>query len=485
MMSTGRSSVKRCALLVAVLVLVGCTPQAGRSPVPASDRPAPTVASPVSQETPPVSATPKPPQAPLPTPSAELGARFAGEDLELTGLGDVRSITWSPSGRTAVVAAHAGWYLLDTEEPSLKPLPAFKPMETPAFWSESDLLWLNEGRLQLRNLTTGEDRLLHDFGAPVIHFVRPDDTRYIANREQGRVQQGYRFGTIVAGALGGQDETVLLETGHLIGRMAGGQVLAVEGPRAGPVWALTPTGEKRLLSEATAYFVQVSPDGSQALWLTGSPEKSTWLDLFRPATAYADPPYDPPLADLWTWNGNGDPVRVPLGGVFSARAQFSPDGSYIALALNEDVMTEVPPDPAAAAKPGNLAVVIGNEIRPLATFEGRVGLGMWLGSDGFQFAPPAEKTGGQAPIFRIDLTGVQAQFSGGIWYQAGNPDERSLIVNWKGDVTTVHWSDSAREARVDFDPNQHLGHPVYVPPSAPYLPFVSGERVVLRPVVSR
>jgi hypothetical protein len=51
MMSTGRSSVKRCALLVAVLVLVGCTPPAGRSPVPASDRPAPTVAPPVSPMT--------------------------------------------------------------------------------------------------------------------------------------------------------------------------------------------------------------------------------------------------------------------------------------------------------------------------------------------------------------------------------------------------------------------------------------------------
>lgn len=475
---------RRSALaLTMIMALAGCT----SSPAGPTDNgtnmpsPPPTHSTPSSPE-PPLREPSSPPTVAdsADAPSAEVGVHAVEDGLKLTGLENAGSFVWSPSGRTAVVKAKSGWYLLNTEGPSLERLPAFDPLGAPVFWSESDLLWMEGGRLlRLRNLATGDDRLLHDFGTQVVHFLRPEETRYVVNRARGLVQQGYRFGTIVTGELGGQDETVLLKTGHLIGRMASGPVLAVEGYRGGPLWALASTGEKRLLSEEDAYFVQVSPDGRRALWLTGSPRESSWWDLFKPAVAYADPPYDPPLTDLWTWNGVDDPVRIALGGTFSARAAFSPDGTYIALALNENLMTDSF-NPPTDDKPGHLAVVEGREIRRLVTFAGRVSLGIWLGSDGFQFSPPAGKTGAQAPIFRIDLTGEQTIFSGGIWYWAGNREGRALIVNWQGDVTTVHWSDSTREARIEFDPNEHLGDPWYVPSSSPYLPFVRGERVALR-----
>lgn len=448
---------RRTALLLAVIlaVLTGC---AGQPPAPAPP-PAPPVPPP-SQPPP-----PRTQQGPAPV---QPEVRTVEEDLELTGLEETRSVTWSPSGRRAVVLAKSGAYLLDTEGPSLEPLAGFAPLHRPIFWAETDLLWMKEGRLLLRDLGTGEDRLLHDFRGLVIHFLRPSDTHYVVNREQGVVQQGYRFGTIVAGELGKEGERVLIETGHLIGRMKNGLVLAVEGYRQGPLWAISPTGEKRLLSEAPAYFVQLSPDGERALWLTGSPPRASWLDLFGPAVAHADGPYDPPLTDLWTWDGAGDPVRIPLGGTFSARAAFSPDGKRIALALNEPFREFIGPE--MPKRPGRLAVVEAGAIRPLATFEDWVGLGMWLGNDGFRFMPPMEKTGAQAPIMRIDLKGEQTTFSS-FWLQAGIPEGENLILDWKGDLSTVYWKGAAAPARVRYSPNDHLGHPIYVGPSAPYLPF--------------
>lgn len=138
-------------------------------------------------------------------------------------------------------------------------------------------------------------------------------------------------------------------------------------------------------------------------------------------------------------------------------------------------------------KPGRLTVVEGGELRSIGTFDGWVGLGMWLGSDGFQFMPPAmEKTGAQAPIMRIDLDGKQEQFSGGLWYRAGMWDQagtlgfKYLVLNWKGDVTTAHWHDSAQVAWVNFNPNHHLGNLLYMPPSAPYLPFSGSDRLWLK-----
>lgn len=375
----------------------------------------------------------------------------------------------------AVVLAKSGAYLLDKAEPSIVRLD-LAPWGTPVFWTESELFWEKKGCLQVRDLTNGTDRLLHDFGAPGAHFLRLGDTRYVFNREKGVVTQGYHFGTIVAGQLGSPQETALIDTGHLIGRMTNGQVLAVEGYRGGPLWVVTDTGQKRLLSKEDAYFVQLSPDGNRALWLTRGPQKSAWLDLFKPAAAHADPPYDPPLADLWTWNGSDDPVRIPLGGTFSARAKFSPDGRYIALALN-GAFSET----ETADQPGRLAVVVGNEMRPLATFDGRVGLGIWLGGDGFSYSPPSrDRAGGQAPIMRIDLTGKQTQFSGGVWYETVTHDGKRLIIDWKGDFASVHWSDSAHEARINVNPNEQPGSVLYVPSSAPYLPFVMGEKVLLK-----
>jgi hypothetical protein len=471
---------RRTALLLAVIlaVLAGC---AGQPPAPAPQPPAAEPSPPPAPQ--PRAAEPSPsspPAPPVPPPSQPLHPRTQQgpapvqpevrtvlDDLEVTGLEETRSVTWSPSGRRAIVLAKSGAYLLDTEGPSLEPLTGFAPLERPAFWAETELLWMKEGKLLLRDLTTGEDRPLHDFGAHVIHFLRPSDTHYVVNRDQGIVQQGYRFGTIVAGELGKEGERVLIETGHLIGRMKNGLVLAVEGYRQGPLWAILPTGEKRLLSEAPAYFVQLSPGGERALWLTGSPPKASWLDLFGPAVAHADGPYDPPLTDLWTWDGAGDPVRIPLGGTFSARAEFSPDGKRIALALNESFI-----GPEMWTGPGRLAVVEAGTIRPLATFEGWVGLGMWLGSDGFQFSPPArEKTGAQAPIMRIDLKGEQTTFSTW-WDQANTPEGERLIVDLHGNPSTVYWRGAAAPARVRYSPS--LGYLVYVGPSAPYLP-ISGE----------
>lgn len=463
---------RRIAVLLTIMILVaGCTGSAP-APEPAPAPPPAPAPAPEPEPAPAPKPTPGKPNKPKPqqpAPAAEPGVRSEGEDLVLTGMEGTRAITWSPSGRRAVVQAKAGAYLLDTAGPTLTPLAGFNPQDPPAWWSETELLWQREGRLQVRDLTSGEDRLLHDFGAHVIHFIRPDDDHYVANRNQGRVMPGYRFGAIVAGTLGGQDEQVLIETGHLIGRLATGQVLAVEGLRGGPLWAITPTGEKRLLSESPAFFAQLSPDRQRALWLTGSPPASSWLDLFRPAVAHADGPYDPPLTDLWTWSGTGDPVRISLGGTFSARAEFSPDGSRIALALNEGFI-----GPDMERKPGRLAVVEQGALHPITTFDDRVGLGIWLGSDGFQFMPPnREKTGAQAPIMRIDLAGQQSKVSGGLWKMAITPEGDLFLLNWMGDLTTIHWRSAAEVARVDYNPNDRLGYPLYAPPSAPYLPFVS------------
>ncbi|HEY8347388.1 MAG TPA: hypothetical protein VIL07_08990 [Symbiobacteriaceae bacterium] len=449
-------------VLIAVMVLPGCNSAA---PIPSPSQ----------------SGTDLPTQSEVPEVPPWLGVKQVGDDLELTGLTAVWSIIWSPSGKTALIESKSGWFVLNTEEPSLKPIESLDAYEPPVFWSETEVLWMQGGNLKLRNLTTGEDRLLHWFGLdyPVIHYLRPEDTYYVINRWQSTTTQGHRVGTIVSGKLGGSDEAVLIDRGYLVGRMATGQVLAVEGLQGGPLWALSPQGEKRLLSKEDAHFVTLSPDGKRALWFTGSPRQSSWLDLFKPAIAYADAPYDPPLTDLWIWDGRDDPVRIPLGGTFSVQAKFSPDGTYIALALNEEIWSETP-DPQAPPKPGQLAVVADGEIRPLATFQGRVHLGQWLGNDRFQFMPPADKTGAQPPIFSIDLSGEQTQLPGP-WYQAQSRDGRELLVIWNGgNEAAVFWSDASRPARVRFHLNERLGDVLYAPPHAPYLPFVSAERVVLR-----
>ncbi len=149
----------------------------------------------------------------------------------MTGLDQPWAGAWSPSGRRVLLRSGRLIYLLDLAEPSLERIPGVGPWE-PVLWSEMELLWMDEdGRVLLRNLETGEDWPIHDFGGPVSHYIRPGDTHYVVNRERGAVTPGYHFGTIVAGELGGDDEQVLIETGHLIGRMASGQVLAVEGLR--------------------------------------------------------------------------------------------------------------------------------------------------------------------------------------------------------------------------------------------------------------
>lgn len=446
------------ALAVLIAVLVGCS---GRASVPVAAPPA----------------DPAPPKA-VDSPPAAPAVRAVGDDLEVTGFKYLGWLVWSPAGSQALLTVDNRVYLLGPAGPSLTLISEFLPIEPVTFWSEQEVVWQRDGRLQVRDLITGQDRLLHDFRTHgIIHFLRPGDTHYVVNREQGVVQQGYRFGSIVAGKLGGQEERVLIELGHLIGRMKGGQVLAVEGYRGGPLWSLSGTGEKTLLSKDPAYFVQVSPDGGRALWLTGPAPKTSWLNLFGPAVAHADGPYDPPLSDLWTWDGAGAPTRIPLGSTLSARAEFSPDGARIALALNEAFI-----GPEMREKPGRLAVVEGGKIRRLATYEGWVGMGPWLGSDGFRVMPPVEKTGAQAPILKLDLGGKESTFSGGIWDQAGTREGQHLIVDWKGEVTTVHWNRSAASAQVRFSPNDHLGHPVYVEPSAPYLPFASEGRLRLVPL---
>lgn len=451
--------------LVANLAFSGCS----SAPQPPTPQPAESEGR--------TSQTPSSQPANSPAPPPWLGVKAVGDDLELTGLTGVSAITWSPSGRRALVASDPGWFLLDTEGPSIEPIPPLENLAVPpAFWSENEVLWMKGGRLQLRNLATGEDRLLHDFGAQAIHWLRPGDTHYVVIREPTINQQEYRFGAIVSGELGGSGETVVIKTGHVIGRMASGDLLAVEGQRGGPLWAISPTGEKRLLSQQDAYFVRLSPDGTRALWFTGEPREASWLGLFKPATAYADAPFDPPLTDLWTWDGAADPVRIPLGGTYSVQALFSPDGTHIVLALNEGILSE---NSAALDKPGHLAVVTGARIRTLATFEGRVGLGMWLGTEAFKYTPPMEKTGAQPPIFRIDLTG-KTEALPGLWQMAYSAGDTGLLLLRDETEAVLYWSDSAQPARTRLALRENPGQPLYVPPGAPYLPFVRSDRVLLK-----
>lgn len=453
------------AFAVLVVLMAGCGSKAPHAVDPPAPAP-PTRAEPALPATTPV---------PSPEPVGPA-VRTSGEDLEVTGLKNASPTAFSPSGRRMVVREESGaHFLLDTAVPSLAPLAAFDPFDLPVFWSETEIVWQRDGPLKVRDLATGQDRVLHEFGAQVIHYLRPGDTHYVVSRAQGMVQQGYRFGKIVSGRLGSQEEKTLIETGHLIGRMAGGQVLAVEGLRGGPLWSISPTGEKRLLSKEPAFFVQVSPDGKRALWLTGPEPKSSWLDLLKPAVAHADGPYDPPLNHLWTWDGAGAPVRISLGGTFSARAEFSPDGSRVALAMNEGFI-----GPDMWEKPGRVAVLENGKIRVLATFQGWGGIGMWLGPDGFRFLPPMrEKTGGQAPVQRIDLRGEQTTVQGGMWFNPGRPSGEQLMLFWQEGLSPVYWRGAATVARVRYNPNW-IGHPYYAPPHSVYLPFAhkDGMRLV-------
>lgn len=453
--------------VVVVAMVVGCS--SGRAPI----------VEPPAAEAPP--APVQPPEPPAQVQPTGPSVRASGTGLQITGLQRPWIRSWSPSGERALISDGAAFYLLDTTGPTLEPLSGFSSVFESEFWSETELLWSQEARrLYLRDLQTGTDRLLHDFGpTQAIHWLRPGDTHFVANYQKGVVQQGYRFGTIVAAKVGDSAATVLIETGHVIGRMADGQVLAVEGLRGGPLWSLAPTGEKRLLSQADAYFVQISPDGRRALWLTRPEPKTSWLHWLRPAVAHADPPYDPPLTDLWTWDGStGEPVRTPLGGTFSARAEFSPDGSRIALALNPARVDELTP----GTGPSSLAVVEDGTVRTLASFDGPVSIGIWLGSDGFRFmAPTGEKTGAQAPIMRIDMAGKESQFSQALWWAVGVPfTGEHLILDWRGDTSVVYWRGVAEPAQVGFSPNDRLGEPGYAPPGARYMPFSGNHGLWLK-----
>lgn len=492
-------------LFVSALVmvfLVGCSGGQPGAPVP---QPAPPVVEsplvpPATPESPPVESPAMPP-APPESPSVQA----LGSDLAVTGLERPWLRAWSPSGRRALLTGSPDRaFLLDTEAAGVSPLAGMAGLYSAEFWSERELLWMDrQGRLSVRDLQSGGDRLLHEFGSPVLGWFRPGDTHFVANRVKGMVQQGYQFGAIVAGQLGATGETELIESGHLIGRMVDGQVLAVEGHRGGPLWAFAPTGERRLLSRTPAYFVQLSPDGRRALWLTG-PEAgaaglaglsgsgaravgptgpgpgATLLDWLRPAVAHADPPYLPRLSDLWLWDGGpGEPQRIPLGGTFSAQAESSPDGLRVALALNPP-FDEVP---RPATGPGTLAVIEEGRLRPLATSAELVSIGMWLGPDGFQFGrASAEKTGAQAPIMRIDLAGQETQFSQAIWWPVGRPGGEQLLLDWRGEDSVVCWRGEARPARVAFGPNDQVGEPQYVPPQALYMAFSGPAGLRLKPL---
>lgn len=401
----------------------------------------------------------------------------AGPDLEFVGVENASSVVWSPSGHRAVVQSDTGGYLLDVAARSLTALPAFTPAQSPTFWSESEVVWLQDGRLQLRDLVSGQTRMLNDFGESVTHFLRPGDTHYVVTRPNRAVEQGHPFGKIVAGALNSKDETVVIDTGYLVGRMADGNLLAVEGPHPrGPLWSISSSGEKQLVSQTPVSFVQIAPDGLHALWLTGDSGKP-------PAQQDADYAFDPPLTDLWTWDRTHPPVRVPLGGAFSARAGFAPDGSRIALALNQGFANT-----DTTGKPGTLAVAEGGKVRHLATFAGRVRRGMWFGSTAFQFNDPnRDVTGGSSPITLLNRTGKQEDVSAGQWYYAQRdqliPDTvawAQLIMHWRDDGTTVQWADSDQTAHINFNPNDHLGNLLYVPPKAPYLPIAGPDRLWLK-----
>lgn len=451
---------RRGLLVLLVLgVVVGCAAPAPiqvPSPVPAPEEKAPAHAEAPPSEA--VQATP--------------AVRRTGQELEVTGIGRATDVTWSPSGRRAVIQAGRGAYLLEVDSLTVRPLAGLSGAVS--FWSEDEVLWQGEGSLQLRDLVSDQDRLLHQFGAPVIHRLRPEDTHYVALRSADPFLQGYGLGQVVAGRLGTQEERILLPSGYLVGRLRTGQLLAVAGENeSGPLWAISPEGELHPLSEGAAHFVQISPGGDRALWLTDREERPVNRDQF----------YDPPLTDLWVWDGHGAPHRTPLGGSLSVQAAFSPDGSRIALALNEGFVT------SDDARPGKLAAWEKGEIRPLAPFEGKVGLGIWL-EDGFTFTPPGwETTGALMPLYRVDLSGQQGLVKGfrqsvSRWDQTGvGPATwRSLIMIWPEREPSVYWRDSQRVLQVEADP---LDSPLYARPTDPYLPFALDDQLLLRPLGRR
>lgn len=303
--------------------------------------PAPVQAPAPDEEAPAIAEGPAPGVVPAPPEPAGPAVHRNGQELVVTGIGRATATTWSPSGRRAVIQAGGGAYLLEDDPLTVRLLPGFTTKEAVAFWSEEEVLWQGEGSLKLRDLVSGQDRLQHSFGASVIHLVRPGDSHYVALRPTESISLGYQMGEVVTGRIGGQEERTLIASGYVVGRLRTGKFLAVASEKeGGPLWAISPAGEMEPLSVGAAHFVQLSPGGEWALWLTDAEERAVDPEQF----------YDPPLTDLWVSDGLEAPRRIPLGGSYSVRAAFSPDGRRIALALNEGFLT------AQDVRPGQLAV---------------------------------------------------------------------------------------------------------------------------------
>lgn len=430
-------------------------------------------------------ATPDTAPPPPPRTAPPPGVSRSGEDLEIT-LPKITNLIWSPSGRLAVVQTDTRNYLLEAEKPGLDPL----PLDSGAisFWSETELLWTPRGPrgdLNLRDLTTGRDRLLHHSETPLLHLLKPGEQHLIYLLSTGAAQQG-PFGKIYWTRLGEPGSTLLLENARFAGRMADGRIIATEAPAGGgPLWVLHPDGKKAQLSKETAHFPAVSPDGKRLLWFTGPApqQKSSWLEWLKPAVAHASGPYDPPLTDLWVWEGSGEPKRFALGCTCSAHALFSPDSRRIALSINETFMEDgVGPKQDQVPKPGKIALVENGTMRDLAQYPDRTTVGIWLGNDGVQIRPVIrEKTGGMPPLLRLTLDGKVAD-QAGMWFLHQDPWNGVQVSRWlAGDRWEIHW-ESGLTAALRIADNEHPTRGRSLQPGDPYAALIWEDRTILRKV---
>jgi hypothetical protein len=431
-------------LLLAALTFAGCT----GGPRKASDQPAP----PQQEET---AETPQPAPPPQPAPQAPKAdgpvVLRQGSDLWIPRLSQASSVAWSPSTAVAVIQAPDGAYLLDPDQSELQELPGLISVSRVFFWSEGELAWTREiGHhqwLMLRDTATGKDRELIDFGGTANHFIQPGDARAVFCRVKGQAsgEVPHPYGEIIATGPG--QESSLLPEGYLVGRLADGRTLVVQGRRYGPLAAVDQSGSLTWLSRENVYFPQISPDGKRVLWFTRAGNPAPNQDELYPK---AD--------TLQIWDGGSSALSVALPKEIAiVEALFAPDGRRIAVAT-ADLGTGA----------GHLSVWDGARLLPLQNHTMRMPLKGWDGNGILYFRPSQEKTGAEPAIFRTDLDGketiVPYRNKWGAYIAVSLDGKQFLHAD-------VIWPDSAERRRVDREPVQVLSSR----PDDPYLASVEPD----------
>lgn|GEM_PF-3388388 len=402
----------RKLLAAAALILVSACASPAPTPSQGPSAPTPTPVSPTAT-------LPAPEPDPVAT-APEVVATDSG--FTLRGLEEVGAVAWSPSGKLAVLSTGAGQWLLDTTHPSLRPLPdtgdayplaywdAHSNPLRPRFWTESTVAWHRLGatglQLMVSDLKSGTTRAVHRFPLPATHFVRPGELRIVYHLHNSVTSRNTSCGPVMTGELGKEPDRTLLENGRLLGRLAGGQVVVVEGCGAGRIGVTDLAGQFTWLTDQVASQPAISPDGKQLLWFT-APSRISLRPLLGPAVAHADPRgYDFGMDTLWVWGGSGAPTRIPLGGEYVVDALFEPDGRRVALALNG-----LGPGEDRPLKPGFIAVVDGMAMQRLAEGNEGVRLHMWSAGEVVFQRLASEKTGGQPPLVGVDTAGTEKTWS--------------------------------------------------------------------------